>query len=100
MSELIEKYFYKTFLFYTRLAEKAKVSNFQMTKKGVQIPSDWVEMTRADAYKRVPLPDSGGGMMQQEYKMVAEKFTKTLGQAKILQIERIQNPYYWECYQL
>ena len=101
MSELDENFFfYKKFLFYTRLAEKAKISNFRTTQKGVQLPSDWEEMNRADSYKRVPLPDSGGGMLQQECKMVAEKFAKTLGQAKILQIDRIQNPYYWECYQL
>jgi hypothetical protein len=57
-------------------------------------------MEKGDSYKRVRLSPDGGGMLQKEYQMVADKFKKTLGQAKILQIERIQNPYYWECYYL
>lgn len=86
---------------YDRLAEKAKVSNFQTTRKGVKVPSDWVPMNPRESYKLVVLSSDGGnGMMEKEYQMVAEKFKKTLGQAKILQIERVQNPYYWECYQL
>lgn len=65
------------------------------------IPSDWMPMDRAETYKRVELSSDGAnGMMEKEYQMVAEKFKKTLGQAKILQIERVQNPYFWECYQL
>lgn len=84
-----------------RLSEKAKAAKFQTTQRGVMIPSDWVKMDRGEAYKRVVLSSDGGnGMMEKEYQMVAEKFKKTLGQAKILQIERVQNPYYWECYQL
>ncbi|XP_065929088.1 E3 ubiquitin-protein ligase MIB2 [Magallana gigas] len=87
--------------FMIMLAEKAKVSNFQTTRKGVKVPSDWVPMNPRESYKLVVLSSDGGnGMMEKEYQMVAEKFRMTLGQAKILQIERVQNPYYWECYQL
>lgn len=70
------------------------------TWRDVQIPSEWVAMNPSDQYKRVVLSSDGADGMEKEYQMVAEKFKKTLGQAEILQIERVQNTYYWECYQL
>lgn len=82
------------------LAKKAKTKNLQTTSRGIGIPPDWEPMTTSVRFKRVPLSPNAGGMMQKEYKMVAEKFNKTLGQATILQIERVQNVYIWETYQL
>lgn len=70
------------------------------TWRDVQIPSEWVAMNPSDQYKRVVLSSDGAGGMEKEYQMVAEKFKKTLEQAEILQIERVQNQHYWECYQL
>lgn len=85
--------------FMVMLSKKATTSNLAVTKKGVGIPSDWEAMGR-EPFRRVPLSPDGGGMLQKEYQMVADKFKKTLGQAKILTIERIQNLYCWECYYL
>lgn len=82
------------------LAKKAEAKNLQTTSRGIGIPPDWEPMTTSVRFKRVPLSPNAGGMMQKEYKMVAEKFNKTLGQATILQIERVQNVYSWETYQL
>ncbi|XP_048753764.2 E3 ubiquitin-protein ligase MIB2-like [Ostrea edulis] len=82
------------------LSKKASSSTLTTTKRGVGIPADWEQMGKGEAFKRVSLSPDGGGMSQKEYQMVADKFRKTLGQAKILQIERIQNMYNWECYYL
>lgn len=90
----------KTKQFMISLAKKAEAKNLQTTSRGIGIPPDWEPMTTSVRFKRVPLSPNAGGMMQKEYKMVAEKFNKTLGQATILQIERVQNVYSWETYQL
>lgn len=90
----------KTKKFMISLAKKAKGKTLQTTKRGIGIPPDWEPTTPSVIFKRVVLSPNAGGLMEKEYKMVAEKFNKTLGQAKILQIERIQNVHYWEIFQL
>lgn len=82
------------------MAKKAKCETRQTTKRGIGIPPDWEPTTPSVTFKRVPLDPKDGGLIKKEYKMVAEKFNKTLGQAEILQIERIQNVHYWEVFQL
>ena len=57
-------------------------------------------MEEAESYKSVKLLVTGSCFMQKEYNMVAVKFSETLKEAEILQIDRIQNPYYWNCYEL
>lgn len=82
------------------LAQKAKADALQTTRKGIGIPADWEPMTLPYHFKRVLLSPDSNGMMQREYKMVAKKINKTLSHARILQIERVQNEYSWETYQL
>ncbi|XP_056020573.1 E3 ubiquitin-protein ligase MIB2-like [Ostrea edulis] len=86
--------------FMIKLSQSASAATLETTKKGIGIPSDWEKMAYSEPFKRVPLSPHVGGMVQKEYEMVVQKFQKTLGQAKILQIERIQNVFIWECYQL
>ncbi|XP_061174772.1 protein mono-ADP-ribosyltransferase PARP11-like [Saccostrea echinata] len=52
-------------------------------------------MGRSETVKRVPLLPYLG-----EYELVANTFRTTLRHAEILQIDRIQNVFLWECYQL
>ncbi|XP_078314361.1 uncharacterized protein LOC111128440 isoform X2 [Crassostrea virginica] len=66
------------------------------TKRGIETPSNWEKMT--DGYKRVLLSPDAKGMI--EYEEVAKKFKKTMKTATILQIERVQNAYNWEVYEL
>jgi hypothetical protein len=87
-------------LYYFPSRQSASTATLETTKRGIGIPPDWEKMVQSEPFKRVPLSPRAGGMMQKEYEMVAEKFQKTLAQAEILQIERIQNGYHWECYQL
>lgn len=82
------------------MAQKAKADALQTTRKGIGIPAEWEPMTIPYHFKRVLLSSDSGGMMQREYRMVAKKFIKTLSRARILQIERVQNEYSWETYQL
>lgn len=62
------------------------------------MPSNWTKMTHD--YERVRLSPDARGMITMEYEEVAEKFKKTMKQATILQIERVQNEYFWNTYQL
>lgn len=51
-----------------------------------------------EGYKRVLLSPDAEGMI--EYEEVAKKFKKTMNTRTILQIERVQNAYNWEVYEL
>ncbi|XP_062617080.1 E3 ubiquitin-protein ligase MIB2-like [Saccostrea cucullata] len=84
--------------FMIRLSKNANAATLATTKRGIGIPPDWEKMG-SEIYKRVTLSPDAGGMVQKEYEMVAQKFRKTLGQVKILQIDRVQNILYWEHYQ-
>ena len=67
-------------------------------QRGTEMPSNWTKMTHD--YERVRLSPDARGMITMEYEEVAEKFKKTMKQATILQIERVQNEYFWNTYQL
>lgn len=80
------------------MSKKAKAASLQTTQRGIGIPSNWEIMD--NTYKRVPLSPDAGGMIKMEYEEVAEKFRKTMKQATIVQIERVQNKFCWETFQV
>lgn len=84
--------------FFYSVSKKAKAASLQTTQRGIGIPSNWEIMD--NTYKRVPLSPDAGGMIKMEYEEVAEKFRKTMKQATIVQIERVQNKFCWETFQV
>ena len=82
------------------VSKKVKATSLQTTQRGIGIPPYWAKMEISDPFKRVPLSPDARGMIKMEYDEVAEKFKKTMKQATILQIERVQNIFCWEAYQL
>ncbi|XP_076085072.1 E3 ubiquitin-protein ligase MIB2-like isoform X1 [Mytilus galloprovincialis] len=87
------KHFMKT------LAKRAKKKEFATTAKGLPAPSNWTDMSGATALK-VSIGPTKGGIMQIEFDNVKQKFEKTLPQARIISIHRMQNMFLWEMYYL
>lgn len=83
--------------FLKRLASTAVKQQFQTSVKGVVLPTHWESMERKVTLKRVVL-DTSNGLLQKEYQGVKNKFCRTLPQARIIQIERVQNKFLWEHY--
>ncbi|XP_054826363.1 protein mono-ADP-ribosyltransferase PARP14-like isoform X2 [Eublepharis macularius] len=63
-------------------------------KSPIALPEEWVDMQQ----KRVIAVELNPGM--QEYQDVQQMFNKTCQSFTIEKIERIQNPYYWQAYQI
>ena len=82
------------------MSKKVKAASLQTTQRGIGIPPFWAKMEPSEQFKRVPLSPDARGMIKMEYEEVAEKFKKTMKQATILQIERVQHDYFWKTYQL
>ena len=67
----------------------------QMKAKDSHLPSNWSLMESETQYKRVLL-----SCLSQEFKDVEELFKESMKRsAKILKIERVQNPFMWGKYQ-
>ena len=49
---------------------------------------------------KVAISPSSGGIMQMEWDYLKQKFEKTLSQARIISIHRMQNMFLWEMYYL
>jgi hypothetical protein len=69
------------------------------TTKGIRAPSHWSDMTEKTVLK-VTISPSAGGIMKMEWDNVKQKFEKTLPQARIISIHRMQNMSLWEFYYL
>ncbi|KAK3101023.1 hypothetical protein FSP39_000330, partial [Pinctada imbricata] len=87
----------KTFM--QLLSQKAMKMTLAVTKRGIMIPTHWEEM-RGAQFKRVPLSKNEGQFIGMEYDQVTQRFQKTIPQAHIFGVQRVQNGYFWETYQL
>ncbi|XP_071123937.1 E3 ubiquitin-protein ligase MIB2-like [Mytilus edulis] len=81
------------------LAKQEKKEDFATTAIGLPSPSNWTDMSGGTALK-VSIDPTKGGIMQIEFDNVKQKFEKTLPQARIISIHRIQNMFQWEKYYL
>ena len=68
------------------------------TNDRIPAPSHWSEMK--ENCLKVTISPSSGGIMQIEWDIVKQKFEKTLPQARIISIHRMQNMFMWEMYYL
>ncbi|XP_063408625.1 E3 ubiquitin-protein ligase MIB2-like isoform X2 [Mytilus trossulus] len=87
------KHFMKT------LAKRAKKKDFATTAKGIPAPSNWSDM-RGETILKISIGPTKGGIMQIEFDNVKHLFEKTLPQARIVSIHRMQNMFLWEMYYL
>lgn len=85
--------------FMKTLAKRAKKKDFATTAKGIPAPSNWSDM-RGETVSKVSIGPTKGGIMQIEFDNVKQKFEKTLPQARIISIHRMQNMFLWEMYYL
>uniref|UniRef100_A0A8C4TQ10 Poly [ADP-ribose] polymerase n=1 Tax=Falco tinnunculus TaxID=100819 RepID=A0A8C4TQ10_FALTI len=79
--------------------EQGKTINIQRVpknedKQSIELPAHWEDMQR----ERVKLVNLGPS--HQEYLKVQDKFKKTCPRFVIEKIERIQNPFLWQTYQI
>lgn len=82
-----------------RLAEQSKKSTLPTTKRGILLPAHWQSMDKTMSLVRIHL-DSSNGLLMKEFQEVRNKFSKTMPQAQIVKIERVQNKFLWEHYYL
>ncbi|VDI03290.1 E3 ubiquitin-protein ligase mind-bomb [Mytilus galloprovincialis] len=87
------KHFMKT------LAKRAKKKDFTTTAKGIPAPSNWSDMC-GETVLKISIGPTKGGIMQIEFDNVKHLFEKTLPQARIVSIHRMQNMFLWEMYYL
>lgn len=85
--------------FMKTLAKRAKKKDFATTAKGIPAPSNWSDM-HGETVLKVSIGPTKGGIMQIEFDNVKQKFEKTLPQARIISIHRMQNMFLWEMYYL
>lgn len=95
--DLAQDFMVKAFM--KKLADQVKKPSgaFVKTQRGIQIPSNWSEMDRKLLFQCFKLNPSNG-MEQIEFNSIEQKFHKTLPQAKIIEIQRVQNMHLWEVY--
>lgn len=82
---------------YFRLSKTASEQKFETSQRGVLLPTHWDQMDKSALLKRINL-DMTNGLHQKEFQGVKNKFCRTLPQARIVKIERVQNKYLWEHY--
>ncbi|XP_045163299.2 E3 ubiquitin-protein ligase mib1-like isoform X1 [Mercenaria mercenaria] len=83
--------------FLKRLAKTTSTKKLETSQRGVVLPTHWDQMDRSVLMKRIPL-DITNGLLQKEFQGVKNKFCRTLPQARIITIERVQNKFLWEHY--
>ncbi|XP_060077598.1 E3 ubiquitin-protein ligase mind-bomb-like [Ylistrum balloti] len=76
----------------TRSASKSQ------SQKRMHYPGYWTSMTHQQQIIRVALKSGEGGMNAKEYGNIVKKFARSLPQARVLKIERVQNKFLWEVY--
>ncbi|XP_021345213.1 E3 ubiquitin-protein ligase mind-bomb-like isoform X2 [Mizuhopecten yessoensis] len=81
--------------FMERFQEKKSDSKRQ-SKKGTRFPAHWESMTTE--HMRIILKSNGGGIIKMEYENVVKKFARSLPQARVLKVERVQSKFLWEVY--
>ncbi|CAG2233178.1 MIB [Mytilus edulis] len=81
------------------LAKKVIEKSFARTKSGFTFPADWDDMGK-ETILRVNIEPSKTDLMKQQWKDVKQMFDNTLPQARIVSIQRIQNKFNWEMYQV
>lgn len=81
------------------LAKKVTEKSFAKTKSGFTFPADWDDMGE-ETILRVNIDPSKTDLMKQQWKDVKQMFDNTLPQARILSIQRIQDKFNWEMYQV
>ncbi|XP_069121341.1 E3 ubiquitin-protein ligase MIB2-like isoform X2 [Argopecten irradians] len=86
-----------TRMFMERFHETKSASKSKSSGKGKFTPNHWDPMGEQDLV-RVLLKSNGSGMSKMEYDNVVKKFSRSLPQARIHRIERLQNNYLWEIY--
>lgn len=96
MSELIQNL---SILYVDRLALSLSKNNLATSKRGVILPTHWEAMDKTDTLRRVRL-DTNNGLHKKEFTEVKNNFCRTLPQARILSVERVQSKYLWEHYYL
>ena len=84
--------------FMKTLAKRAMTKTLATTNKGIPAPSHWSDMK--ENCLKITISPSSGGIMQMEWDNVKQKFEKTLPQARIISIHRMQNMFLWEMYYL
>lgn len=83
--------------FLKRLAKTTESQKLETSQRGVVLPTHWEIMEKSMILKRIPL-DTTNGLLQKEFQGVKNKFCRTLPQARIIKIERVQNKFLWEHY--
>ncbi|WAR13828.1 MIB2-like protein [Mya arenaria] len=87
--------------FIKRLADRTGkgMEKAPTTRRGVFLPAHWESMEREDVVRRIHLNAPGAsGLLQKEFQEVQNKFRRTMPQARILKVERIQSKFLWEHY--
>ncbi|KAL4220974.1 E3 ubiquitin-protein ligase mib2 [Mactra antiquata] len=83
--------------FLRRLALSTSQQKLETTKRGVTLPTHWEMMDKTKTLVKVPL-DTSNGLHKKEFTEVKNKFCRTLPQARIHSIERVQSKFLWEHY--